>query len=83
MCKIVHRVNTPFVAGAVMMGMFDAVNDRVTHQHIGEAISILARKTFSPSSYLPAFISANKEQVFFNAAAPEFIILSGFSRRAF
>ena len=35
MCKIIHRVYTPFVASAVVICMFDAVHDRVTHVHIG------------------------------------------------
>ena len=34
MCKIVHRVDAPFVFGVVMMHMGHAVNDRIPHVDI-------------------------------------------------
>jgi hypothetical protein len=33
--EIVHGINAPFVAGAVMMGLADAVNGGVPHQYVG------------------------------------------------
>ena len=35
MSKVIHRVNAPFVPGAVMMGLHDPINDRVPHIEIG------------------------------------------------
>ena len=35
MGKIIHRINAPFVAGAVVMYLADAVHDRVAHVHVG------------------------------------------------
>ena len=32
---VVHRVDAPFVASAVMLGVDDAVHDRVAEQHVG------------------------------------------------
>ncbi len=34
MREIVERINAPFIAGAVMGGMEDAVNNRISHNHI-------------------------------------------------
>ena len=33
--EIVHRVDAPLVALAVMLGVLDAVDGRVTHVHVG------------------------------------------------
>ena len=37
MGKIIHRVDAPFVARAVVMRVFDSVNDRITEVHIGRS----------------------------------------------
>ena len=34
MGKIVHRINTPFIAGSVMMGMLDTIHQGIAQMHI-------------------------------------------------
>jgi hypothetical protein len=76
MGKVVHRVDTPGIAGPVMMGMFDTVHDRVAQLHIGAAISTLARSTFSPSGiYPPASRGTNEGSL--HAPAAEGLSLPG------
>ncbi|MCY1520643.1 hypothetical protein D9M68_554250 [compost metagenome] len=32
--KVIHRINTPRIAGTVMTGMLNPVDDGIAHQHI-------------------------------------------------
>src|SRR5690606_39674094 len=34
-CKVVHWVNAPLVTRPVMVRMFDAIHDGITHVHVG------------------------------------------------
>lgn len=69
MGEVVHRVNAPFVTCAVMMGMDDAVQDRIAHIEVRAGHVDLSTQYFFAVAVL-AFLHFGKElQVFFDAAA--------------
>ena len=60
---VVHGVDAPFVTGAVVGHMVNAVNHRVPHVKLPEAKSILARRVILPSSNSPARIRAKRSKL--------------------
>ena len=78
MGKVVHRINTPLIASAVVVGVLDAVHEGVAHMHVrGSHIN------FSPKHpltilVLPVLHALEKIKVLSNAATTEWAILSGF-----
>ena len=61
--EIIHWIDAPLIASAVMGHMVDAVDDRIAHiRKFGEARSILARSVIAPLSNSPARILANRSR---------------------
>lgn len=57
MGQVVHGIDAPLIACPVMFGVDDAVGMGSRILRFG-LVMILARSTFSPSAYLPSFISS-------------------------
>ena len=67
-CEVVHRVNTPLVARAVVMGVFDAVHDGVAQVHVGGTHVAFGTQYPSAIGEFPVFHAFKQVQVFSNAA---------------
>ena len=65
---VVHGVDRPG-AGAVVLGVADAVQQRVAHLHVALARSILARST-APRQEIPGLHAGEQVQVLLDAAVP-------------
>ena len=59
---VVHGINAPGIAGAVVGRVHDAVHDGVAQIDVGAAMSILARNTREPSGNAPSFICAKRSR---------------------
>src|ERR1700750_1936059 len=81
--KIVHGINAPFIAGAVVVRMLDAVNDGIAHEHVGMLHVNFSAKGAAAIGELTVLHAAKQVKVFFRRAAAEWAVLAGFSWRAF
>ncbi len=61
---VVRRVDAPGVAGAVMMGVLDAVHHRIAQIELGDAMSIFARKVRDAIGKLAGLHLLEQFQVF-------------------
>ena len=66
--KIVHRINTPLIAGAVVAGVFDAVHDGVTHVHVGRTQVTHGTQYAGTIREFPVFHAFKQIQVLFNGS---------------
>ena len=64
MCKIIHRVDTPFFSCSMMIGMFNSINNRIAHQHISMHHINFSPKDFAPVSKITVFHFFKKHYVF-------------------
>ena len=62
MREVVGGVDYPSIAGALMRRVPNAVQHRVAHVDIGEAMSILARSTWAPSGNSPWRIRSSRSR---------------------
>ena len=68
--EIVHRVDAPLVAGAVVRGVLDAVQQRVTHHHVRvRHVDLGAEHLLAVGVFAVAHL-AEELQVFLDAAVP-------------
>ncbi len=82
-CEIIHRVNTPFIPGAVMMRMFDAVHQRIAHVHVRMGhVNFGAQYLFSVFIF-PRTHVGKHGQVFFHRSVSERTVCAGCCWRSF
>ena len=81
--KIVHRVNAPFVAATVMVCVFDTIDDRVTHEHIGMRHVYFSTQYFFAIFLFTGFHVDKEFEIFGDAPASVLIVFTGFGGRAF
>ena len=60
--EVVHRIDAPLVAGAVMLGVQDAVHHRVAHVQIGRGHVDLGAQVREPSGNSPALMRWNRSR---------------------
>ncbi len=60
--EIIHRIDAPFVAGVMMLGVLDAVEQGIAQPDVGDAMSIFARSVRAPSGNSPAFMRVNRSR---------------------
>ena len=65
--KVIHGIDAPLVAGAMVVGMFDSVNDRITHVHI-----LMRHVDLRPKNLLSVAISS-----FFHFLKKRAVLLNG------
>ena len=83
MRKIIHRVNAPGITRAVVVGMLDAVENRVAHQHIGVRHVNFRTQYLFTIAVLAGFHFGKQFQILFHAARAVRAILAGLRRRSF
>ena len=82
-CKIVHRIDHPAVARAMMMGMFDPIQDGVPHVHIRRAHVDPGTEHFFPVLIFAFPHIIEQLQVLLHAAVAIRAFLSGLCGGAF
>src|SRR5215217_4629223 len=76
--KIIHWINAPLIAGPMVMGMFDSVDDWITHQHIRAGHVDQGTQGTYAICKLSCLHSAEKIKIFCYAAASERAVFAGF-----
>ena len=74
---VVHRVDAPFVAGAVMRRVLDAVHDGIAEHHVGRSHVDLSPEHLLAVGILAVAHLAEKPEVLFGGAVPVGTFLSG------
>ena len=64
MRPVVHRVDLPALSGAVVLGMDDAIHDRITHQHIRMRHVDLGAQDLGPIGKFTALHALKKVAIF-------------------
>ena len=67
---VVHRINAPLVAGAVVAGVLDPVEDRVTEHHVRRSHVDLGAEHFLPVGIFPCLHLPEYPEVLLDAAVP-------------
>ena len=67
---VVHGVDAPFVPGAVMMGILDAVQDRVTEHHVGMRHVDLGAEGLLPFRIFAGFHLPEELEVLLHGTVP-------------
>ena len=81
--EVVHRIDAPGVAGAVVMHVLDPIEDRVAEVHVRRShVDLRAQGTLAIAE-LPVLHALEQVEVLLHAAAAVGRSLSGFGRRAF
>src|SRR6476660_1118763 len=83
MRKVVHWIDAPRIAGAVVVGMLNAVQHRVSHQHVGMCHIYFSAKGFAAVRKLARLHTAKQVQVLVNTAVTVGTINAGLGRRSF
>ena len=83
MCKIIHRVNAPFIPCTVVMGMFDPVKNGIPHQHIDMGHINFSPKGTYTIGKLAVFHPDKKVAVFLYRPVAEWTVFAGFCRCTF
>ena len=83
MSKIVHGIDNPLITRAMMVSMFDAVHDRVTHVHVYRGHINLCTQHFFAIFEFPILHLFKKSQIFVNAPVAVFIFNTRLCRRSF
>ena len=78
----VHRINAPFVAGAVMMAAFDAVQNRIAQIDIGRAHIDFCAQHQGTICVLSVAHFAKQREIFRDASIAMWRIGAAFSERA-
>ena len=82
MCKIVHRIDTPFISGIVMCHMRHTVNDRISHVHIwAMPYRFWRAEPFRRRHICPSFISSNRARFSSTLLSAPGSILAGLGQR--
>ncbi len=68
--KVIHRVDAPFVAGAVVGGILDPVQNGVAHQHVRRSHVDLRPQHLLPFGIFPGFHFAEQPQILLNGSVP-------------
>ena len=79
---VVERVDAPRVAGAVVVRVLDAVQQRVAHLHVGRRHVDLGAQTCAPSGNSPARIRREEVEVLLDGALAVRALLAGLGERA-
>ena len=81
MCKIVHRIDTPFISGIVMCHVRHTINNRISHVHIWAChIDSGAQNLFAVGIFA-RFHLFKQSEVFFYASLCTGIHLAGLGQR--
>ena len=81
--EVVHRIDAPLVACAVVMRELDAVHQWIAQMHIGRRHINLRTQCFFTFLEFACTHTTEQVEVFFYAAITERRVLTGFGRRAF
>ena len=81
MRKIIHRIDTPAIAGIVMRHMRDSVYDRITHIDIRRSHIDLRTQCFFSVGKAAGLHLLKQRKVFFHAAPPVGVVFSGLRQR--
>ena len=79
---VVHRVDAPFVAGVVVMGAADTVDDGVAHIDVARCHVDFQTQGFAAVGKLAVFHACEQVEVFFFGAVAVRAVLARFSQRA-
>ena len=66
MGKVIHRIDAPCIAGAMVMGFCNTVDNRVTHIDIRRCHVDFCTQHFGPVGKFAVFHSFKQRQVFFH-----------------
>ena len=79
---VVHRVDTPFVAGIVVMHTADAVNHRIAHVYVAGSHVDFQAQGFAAVGEFAVFHAHEEVEVFFNAALAVRAVFARLGKRA-
>ena len=79
---VVHRVDAPLVAGAVVMAVQDAVHDGVAHVHVGRGHADFCTQHLAPVGELAGLHAAEEVKVLLDAAVAVRTFDAGFRGHA-
>ena len=80
--EVIHRINAPVIARALMGSVADTVNHRVAQINIRRGhIDLQPQHVFALGEFTRAH-ALKQVEVFLYAALPVWTVLSGFSKRA-
>ena len=82
-CEVVHGVDAPFVAGAVMVRMLDAVEDGVSHEHVGMGHVDLRPQYFFTVLVFAGLHIGEELEVFLDGPAAVAVVFARFGGRSF
>ena len=80
--EIVHRIDAPFVAGAVMLGVQDAVHDGIAQVEIGRRHVDLGAQGSRAVGKFAGLHALEQIQIFFDRSVAIGAFLAGFGQRA-
>ena len=78
---VVHRVDAPFVAGVVVMGAADAVDDGVAHIDVARSHIDFQAQGFTAVWKLAVFHAREQVEVFFDTAVAVRAVFARFGQR--
>ena len=78
---VVHRIDAPFVAGVVVMGAADTVDDGVAHIDIACRHIDFQAQGFAAVGELAVFHACEQVEVFFNTAVAVRAVFACFGQR--
>ena len=79
---VVHRIDAPLVAGAVMLGVQDAVHHRVAHVEVGRRHVDLGAQRARAVRKLARLHAREQVEVLFDGAIAVRALLAGLGQRA-
>ncbi len=79
---VVHRVDAPLIAGAVVRGVQDAVHDRIAHVDVGRGHVDLGAQNAAAVGELALLHAGEEVEVFFDGAVAIRAVFSGFREGA-
>ena len=79
---VVHRIDAPFIAGVVVMGATDAVDDRIAHIDVACRHIDFQAQGFAAVGKLAVFHACEQVEVFFDAAVAVRAVFTCFGQRA-
>ena len=77
MSVVIHRIDAPFVACAMMMSVKDAIHDRVAEHHVGVSHIDLGAEHLAAVLKLASAHAAEEVEVFLYRAVAVRAVLSG------
>ncbi len=80
--EVVHRVDAPLVAGAVMLGVQDAVHHRIAHVEVGRRHVDLGAQGARAIGKLAGLHAREQIEILFDAAVAVGALLAGLGERA-